>query len=54
MSWEDSLNVIYHVYSKEYGKRMKVRKEIQEHPNKPPEGAFTNKLYNKSEAVGGF
>jgi len=26
MSWEDSLNVFHHIYSKEYGKKMKVRR----------------------------
>jgi hypothetical protein len=40
MTWEDSLKVFHHIYSKEHeGKRgkkkMKVRDEIQEHPNKP-------------------
>lgn len=34
MIWEDSLNVFYHIYSKEYGKKkMELRKEIQEYPN---------------------
>jgi hypothetical protein len=38
MSWEDSLNLFHHIYSKENGnKKMKVRKEIQEYPNKPLE-----------------
>src|SRR3954452_14012569 len=40
MSWEDSLNVFHHIYSKEYGKKMKVRKEVQEYPNKALEEAF--------------
>jgi len=60
ISWEDSLNVFHHhIYSKEYeGKRgrkiMKVRNEIQEYPNKPLEEALMDKLYDKSEAIGGF
>src|SRR4051812_47505883 len=45
ISWEDSLNVFHHIYSKEYGKRMKVRKEIQEYPNKPLEDALMDKIY---------
>jgi hypothetical protein len=44
MTWEDSLNVFYHIYSKEYGKKMKVRKEVQEYPNKPLDNAFMDKL----------
>jgi hypothetical protein len=26
MSWEDTLNVFHHIYSKEYGNKMKVRR----------------------------
>jgi hypothetical protein len=44
MSWEDSLNVFHHVYSKEYAKKMKVRKEVQEYPNKPLKEAVLEKL----------
>jgi hypothetical protein len=44
MKWEDSLNIFHHIYSKEYGKKMKVRKEVQEYPNKPLEEAFMDKL----------
>jgi hypothetical protein len=45
MSCEDSLNVFNHIYSKEYGnKKIKVRKEVQEYPNKPMNGAFMDKL----------
>jgi hypothetical protein len=44
MSWEDSMNVFHHIYSKEYGKKMKIRNEIQEYPNKPLEDAFMDKL----------
>jgi hypothetical protein len=45
MSWEDSLNVLHRIYSKEYGKKkMKVRKEVQEYPNQPLEDAFMDKL----------
>ena len=33
---------------------MKVRDEIQEYPNKPLEDALMDKLYDKSEAIGGF
>jgi hypothetical protein len=61
MSWEDSLNVFHHIYSKEYeGKRrrikkvMKIRPEVQEYPNKPLEEAFMDKLYYTSEAIEGF
>ena len=54
MSWEDGLNVLYHIYSKEYGKKMKVRKEVQEYPNKPLEDAFMGKLYDKSKAIDEF
>ena len=28
MSWEDSLNVLYHIYSKEYEKKMKVKRGL--------------------------
>ena len=35
MRWVDSMNVFHHIYSKEYGKRMKLRKEVQKYPNKP-------------------
>jgi hypothetical protein len=53
MSLEDSLNVFHHVYSKEYNNKkiMKVRKEVQEYPNKPLEDAFMDKLYDKSKAI---
>jgi hypothetical protein len=45
MLWEYSLNVFYHIYSKEYGKtKIKVRKEIQEYLNKTVEEAFMGKL----------
>jgi|GEM_PF-2540023 len=53
MSWEDSLNVFHHIYSKEYGKKMKVRKEVQEYPNKPLEEAFMDKLNDAHEAIEG-
>ena len=52
--WEDSLNVFHHIYSKEYGKRMKVRKEIKEYPNKPLNDAFMDKLYDTDKVIGGF
>ena len=52
---EDNLNVFHHIYSKEYGKKkMKVRNEIQEYPNKPLEDAFMDKLYDKSKAIDEF
>jgi|1185.fasta_scaffold1778244_1 hypothetical protein len=63
MSWEDSLNVFYHIYSKGYeGKRgkkktMKIRDEAQEYPNKPLEYAFMDKLKDdnkEEERVDGF
>jgi len=42
----DSLNVLYHIYSKEYGnkKKLKVRKEVQKYPNKTLEEAIMDKL----------
>ena len=55
MICKDSLNVFHHIYSKEYGnKKMKVRKEVQEYPNKPLEDAFIDKLSDTSEAISGF
>ena len=54
ITWEDSLK-LFNIYSKEYGnKKMKVRKEIQEYPNKSLECALMDKSYNKSKAIGGF
>ena len=45
MIWEDSLNVLHRIYSKEYGKKkMKVRREVQEYRNQPLEDAFMDKL----------
>jgi|tagenome__1003787_1003787.scaffolds.fasta_scaffold20197715_1 hypothetical protein len=42
---EDRLNVLYHhIYSKEYKKRVKVRKEVQEYPNKSLKEAFMDKI----------
>jgi hypothetical protein len=29
MAWEDSLKVLHHIYSKDFKKTMKVRKELQ-------------------------
>ena len=43
-SWEDRLNVFHHIYSKEYGKKLKVREEVQEYPNKRLKEAFMDKL----------
>ena len=55
MSWEDRLNIFHHIYSKEYGKkRMKIRNEIKEYPNKSLEYAVMDKSYNKSKAIGRF
>jgi hypothetical protein len=54
ITWEDSLK-LFNIYSKEYGnKKMKVRKEIQEYPNKSLEYAVMDKSYNKSKAIGRF
>jgi len=50
---EDILN-LFNIYSKEYSKKMKVRKEIQEYPNKSLEYAVMDKSYNKSKAIGRF
>jgi hypothetical protein len=51
ITWEDSLNVFHHVYSKEYeGKRRKIRKvmkirdEVKEYLNKPLNDSFMDKL----------
>jgi len=41
---EDNLNVFHHIYSKEYGNKMKVRKEVEEYPNKPLKEALMDKL----------
>ena len=54
MSWEDRLNVFHHIYSKEYGNKMKVRKEVQEYPNKSLEDAFMDKLCDKSKVISEF
>jgi hypothetical protein len=35
-------------------KKLKVRKEVQEYPNKPLEEAFRDKLYDKSEVIDEF
>jgi hypothetical protein len=52
MSWEDSLNVFHHIYSKEYGnKKMKVRKEVQEYPNKPLGEAFMDKINYENKVL---
>ena len=51
---EDNLNVFHHIYSKEYGNKMKVRKEVQEYPNKPLEEAFMDKLSDPNEAIDEF
>ena len=44
IGWQDSLNVFHHIYLKEYEKNLKVRKEVQEYPDKPMEEVFTDKL----------
>ena len=49
ISWEDSLNVFHRIYSKKYGKEMKVRKEIQEQPNKLLKEAFMDKLKDDND-----
>ena len=53
MSWEDRLNVLYHIYSKKYGdkKKMKARKEVQENPNKPLEETFMDKFKDDNDDV---
>jgi hypothetical protein len=39
------LNVFHHIYSKEKGKKkLKVRKEVQEYPNKPLKDVLMDKL----------
>src|SRR3954463_6127500 len=49
ITWEDSLN-LFRIYSKEYvNKKMKVRNEVQECPNKPLEEAFMDKLKDDNE-----
>jgi len=54
MSCEDSLNVFYHIYSKEHGgyRKMKVRKEVQEYPSNPLEEAFMDKLKEDDDILG--
>ena len=54
MTWEDSLNVFHQIYSKEYGKKeeMKVRKEVQEYPNKPLKEALMDKLKDDGDGNG--
>ena len=49
ISWEDRLNVFHRIYSKKYGKEMKVRKEIQEQPNKLLKEAFMDKLKDDND-----
>ena len=51
ITWEDSLNVFHHVYSKEYERKkrkikkvMKIRDEVQEYPNKPLIDALIDQL----------
>jgi hypothetical protein len=42
---EDSLNVFYLIYSKEYAKKMKVKKEVQEYSKQATtKSAFIDKL----------
>ena len=53
ISWEDNLNVFHHIYSKEYGeKKMKVRKEVQEYPNKPLEDTLMDKIKEDDDGNG--
>jgi hypothetical protein len=54
MSWEDILNVFHHIYSKKYEKKLKVRKEVQEYPDKPLEEVFTDKLNDTNGVIDGF
>ena len=46
MSWHDAQGVFHHMYSKNFNnrKKIKIRKEIQEYPNKPWVEAFTEKM----------
>jgi hypothetical protein len=58
ISWEDGLK-LYRVYSKEipHKKKLKIRDETQEYPNKPLEEAFMDKLKDdnkEEERVDGF
>ena len=51
MGWKGRLNVFHHIYSKDFDKskkKMKMRKEDQEYPNKPLDDAFMDRLYDKS------
>jgi len=53
ITWEDSLNVFHHIYSKEYGnKKMKMRKEVQEYPNKPLEDTLMDKIKEDEDGNG--
>ena len=56
VTWGNSLNLFCY-YSKEYGSSKnvrRVRKEVQEYPNKPLGDAFMDKLYDKSNIIDEF
>jgi hypothetical protein len=53
MSWEDSLNVFHHIYSKEYGKKMKLNRGPRI-SKQAIEDTLTIKFYNEDEAIGEF
>jgi hypothetical protein len=48
ISWEDFLELLYHIYSKEYKKKrktiFKVRDEDQEYPNKSLKDALMDNI----------
>jgi hypothetical protein len=49
--WENCLNVLHLIYSKDL-KTMKIRKEVQEYPNKYLGEAFTERLVGVAANIG--
>lgn len=50
--WEDSLKIL-HIYSKQYqnSRKIKIRKEVQEYPNKHLEDAIMDKIEDNDNKV---
>ena len=42
--WKDGLKVISHIFKRYMNKKVKMRKETQEYPNKSLEDAFMDKI----------
>ncbi|CAN5865413.1 hypothetical protein BH23THE1_BH23THE1_13560 [soil metagenome] len=51
ISWKDALGVFNRIYSKEFKnkKKVRIRKEVQEYPNKPLSEAFMEKIQGSAE-----